>query len=127
MAFWLFMLAAVLLTPGVMIVFGGRFIKHPPDKINSTYGYRTAMSMKNRDTWIFAHRYCGKLWQRLGWTLGALSTAAMGFAWGRDIGSIGIFGGAIACVQCLVLLLSIAYVERALKKNFDKNGNKKGV
>ena len=24
-------------------------------------GYRTSMSMKNKDTWEFAHKYCGKV------------------------------------------------------------------
>ena len=26
------------------------------------FGYRTSMSMKNKDTWEFAHKYCGKVW-----------------------------------------------------------------
>lgn len=40
--------------------------KRPPKKINSFYGYRTAMSMKNRETWEFAHKHCGKLWSAWG-------------------------------------------------------------
>ena len=34
----------------------------PPKEINAMYGYRTAMSMKNKETWKYAHRCCGKLW-----------------------------------------------------------------
>jgi uncharacterized membrane protein len=32
----------------------------PPRKINKIYGYRTNMSMKNKDTWDYAHRFYGK-------------------------------------------------------------------
>ncbi len=35
--------------------------KHPPKKINSIYGYRTIRSMKNRETWEFAHKLCAKI------------------------------------------------------------------
>ena len=41
-------------------------MKKAPDSINPVFGYRTTMSMKNRDTWEFAHQYCGKLWWILG-------------------------------------------------------------
>lgn len=45
-----------------MIWFGYSFIKNPPDVINSVIGYRTSMSLKNMDTWTFAHKYSGKVW-----------------------------------------------------------------
>ena len=53
-AFWIFVLAMDLLLPGVMIGFGREFMKNPPKEINPGYGYRTAMSSKNQDTWDFA-------------------------------------------------------------------------
>ncbi|MCY6372198.1 SdpI family protein [Clostridium ganghwense] len=37
-------------------------MKKPPKEINSTFGYRTTMSSKNKDTWNFAHRYAGIVW-----------------------------------------------------------------
>ena len=36
-------------------------MKKAPKEINSVFGYRTSMSMKNKDTWEFAHKYCGKV------------------------------------------------------------------
>ena len=44
---------------------GRVMLKHPPKEINNFFGYRTAMSRKNRDTWDFAHalfaeKYGGK-------------------------------------------------------------------
>ena len=37
-----------------------------PKKINHIYGYRTAMSMKSNETWVFAHPYFGKWWFTIG-------------------------------------------------------------
>lgn len=62
MGFWIFMMFIELLIPVTMIGFGKMFLKHSPKEINMAFGYRTSMSMKNRDTWEFAHKYCGKIW-----------------------------------------------------------------
>lgn len=59
MLFWIFMLVMNLLIPISMIGFGKLFMKTTPKEINGLFGYRTSMSMKNKDTWIFAHHYCG--------------------------------------------------------------------
>ena len=53
MGFWLFCTASSLLIPLVMLFFGRRFLTKPPKSINSLYGYRTARSMKNQQTWDF--------------------------------------------------------------------------
>ena len=62
MAFGYTMLLSMLITPLLMIGFGLLFIKKPPRRVNSLYGYRTRRSMRNQDTWDFAHQYCGKIW-----------------------------------------------------------------
>ena len=62
MGFWIFMLIMDLLLPFTMIGFGRYFMKKAPKEINSLFGYRTSMSMKNKDTWEFAHKYSGKVW-----------------------------------------------------------------
>ena len=51
MEFWIFMLIMDLLLPFTMIGFGRYFMKKAPKEINSVFGYRTSMSMKNKDTW----------------------------------------------------------------------------
>ena len=66
MCFWWFMLLCDLLIPTVMMLAGYMMRKHCPKQINRVVGYRTARSMKNMDTWKFAHDYCGRLWQRIG-------------------------------------------------------------
>ena len=61
MGFWIFMLLMDLLLPLMMAGFGKLFMTKSPQNINVAFGYRTTMSMKNKDTWEFAHKYCGKL------------------------------------------------------------------
>ncbi len=44
---------------------------------------------------------------------------------GKSTDTVGWWGGALAMVQCVVLIASIFPVERALNKNFDKDGKPK--
>lgn len=122
MGFWFAMLTASLLTPAVMLLFGWLFMKNPPQDINGVYGYRTPMSMKNRDTWDFAHRYCGKIWFKLGFILMPASFVAMLTVYGGTEDEIGALVAAVCLLQILPLLLSIVKTERALQQVFDKNG-----
>ena len=55
MGFWIFMLVMDLLFPVIMIVMGRYFMKTSPKEINYIFGYRTNMSMKNKDTWNTAY------------------------------------------------------------------------
>lgn len=50
----------VCLTVSVIFIFFGFILmKFPPGSINSIYGYRTPLSMKNQDTWNIAQQYGG--------------------------------------------------------------------
>jgi len=125
MGFWIFMLAMCLLIPATMIGIGNLFTHKPPKKINFIYGYRTSMSMKNKDTWDFAHRHSGELWRKIGLILAGVSAIAMLFALGRDNDFVANFGQVVTLVQCVVLVLSIIPTEIALKKTFDKSGHRR--
>lgn len=122
MGFWFAMLTAGLLIPIVMLLFGWLFMKNPPQDINGVYGYRTAMSMKNRDTWDFAHRYCGKIWFKLGYILMPASFVAMLTVYGSTEDEIGSLVAAVCLLQVVALLFAVVKTERALKQVFDKNG-----
>ena len=126
MAFWVFMLVCDLLVPVIMVVFGWVFQNRPPKTINGLYGYRTARSMKNGDTWRFAHACCGRLWWRLGWLVLVLTAAVMLAVLGGDIQRVSIVGGIVCGVQCVVLVATIFPVERALRREFDEFGRRKG-
>ncbi len=125
MGFWIFMLCTVLLVPLIMLFFGLYFKNKSPKEINSLFGYRTTMSMKNKDTWEFAHHYCGRLWLVLGMIMLPLSVIPMLFFINQDIDVVGIAGGIIEGIQVVVLLISIFPTEKALKKTFDENGNRR--
>lgn len=122
LGYWLFMLAVILLMPLTMIIFGRHFMHNPPKDINGSYGYRTSMSMKSRETWDFAHRYFGKLWFILGLILLPLSAAAMLFLLGKSVGTIGNASIVIMAVQLVFVIVPIFPTEAALKRNFDSNG-----
>lgn len=126
MGFWIFMLICTLMLPVFMIILGNVFVKHPPETINNVYGYRTTMSRKNQETWDFAHNYCGKLWIKIGWILLPVSLLVMLPTLGKGENPIGFVGGTFTFLQCFVLIGSIVPVERALKKRFDKDGNRIG-
>ncbi len=123
--FWVFMLMMDILSPAVMIGVGIHFAKKAPEKINYLFGYRTERSMKNTDTWNFAHRHIGKLWKNIGWIMLPLSVIPMVFVFGSDAKTVGIVGGAILFAQIVPVFLSIVSTERALKKNFNNYGIKR--
>lgn len=122
MGFWIFMFICNMLIPLLMIGFGRVMWKTPPQKINGVYGYRTKRSMKNMDTWKFAHEFCGRLWWKIGWIMLGISVVVqLPFVKGSE-DAVGTLGFVLCMVQCGVLVLSIVPTERALKRTFDENG-----
>lgn len=118
MEFWIFMLIMDLLLPFTMIGFGRYFMKKAPKEINSVFGYRTSMSMKNKDTWEFAHKYCGKVWYVCGMVMLPITVIFMLLVIGKNEDCVGSMGGIICGVQLIPLIGSILPTEIALKKNF---------
>lgn len=125
MWFFFTMFICNLLMPLIMIIGGYLMYKNPPKEINSVIGYRTHRSMLTKDTWAFAHDYCGRLWFKLGIPLLIVSVAVqIPFALSGE-NTIGIVTGIIEAIQLTILLVSIVPVENALKRNFDDRGNRK--
>jgi len=125
MWFWWFMFVCDLLIPILMIVFGNMMWKHCPEKINGIIGYRTARSMKNKDTWKFAHDYCGRLWWKIGWIMLLPSIVIQIPFYHASENIIGILGAILCAIQCVVLIASIFPTERALKTTFTDEGIRK--
>ena len=120
--FWVFMLIMCLLTPAMMIEFGKFFMKGGPKQINNAFGYRTTRSMKNQETWRFAHQYSGKIWLYSGLALLPISIAAMLFVYGKSVDMTGIAGLIIVIAQMIVMICAIPFTEATLKRNFDDLG-----
>ena len=122
MGFWIFLLIMCLMIPGLMLLFGFRFRKSAPKEINPVFGYRTDLSMKNRETWRFAHEHCGRLWIRLGLVLLPVSIVPMLFVLRKSEDVIGTVGSAVTLLETAVMMLSLIPTQRALKQNFHSDG-----
>lgn len=123
--FWWLMLACNIIVPVIMIIAGLLMWKCCPKQINGIIGYRTKRSMKNEDTWKFAHNFCGKLWLITGLIVLCASVAVMIAFYNSADNVIGIVVAVSAAVQYAVLVLSFIPTEIALKKNFFDDGTRR--
>lgn len=127
MWFWWFLFICNLIVPVIMLIAGRMMWKHCPQKINSVYGYRTRRSMKNMDTWKFAHNYCGRLWYKIGCIMLLLTVVVQisFFRSGEEV--IGTVGLVLCTIQIVVLIASIFPTEAALKKTFHEDGTRRDI
>jgi len=115
-----------LALPLVLLVFGLFTRIGLPKRVNWFVGYRTSLACKNQDTWVFAHRYWGKLMIVFGSILTALSIV------GLLLITLDVFTLEPALVMAIpplatviATVISIIPTEIALRKEFDKNGNRR--
>ena len=119
------MLICDMIIPIFMVIAGRMMWKHCPKHINGMVGYRTTRSMKNMDTWKLAHDYCGKLWWKIGWVMIVPSALIHIPLYHSDENTIGIVGGILVTIQCIILIVSIYPTEKALKKHFNDDGTRR--
>lgn len=105
-----------------MIACGWMMWKYCPKNINGLVGYRTSRSMRNMDTWRFAHEYCGKLWWKIGWITLIPSIIIHIPFYGTEDNTIGLVGGILVTIQVIILIASVYPTEKALKRNFTDDG-----
>lgn len=121
----IFYAVTLMIIPISMIGFGSLWKKNSPKEINYGYGYRTTRSMKNADTWEFAHKYMAKIWPLFGkvMTVGVILLTIILFIIKADKdtqGNIILVATALEIIGGLVY--PIFLTEKALKQNFDENG-----
>ena len=125
MATWWVTFICDLLIPIMMLGFGKMMMVSAPNNINYIFGYRTTRSMKNQDTWKFAHEYCGRLWWRIGLIM-LIPTALVHIPfYNSNEKVVGTVATIVMVVQLIVLFVSIIPTEIALKKNFNDDGTRK--
>ena len=107
-----------LLLPFLMLLFGWWMYKRAPKDINGAFGYRTRRSMKNEETWKFAHTYCGRVWLITGAILLVVSAAAALLPRFASAQAAQSLCGKMTMAQCAVMVLTIPITENALKKQF---------
>ena len=81
------------------------------------YGYRTTMSMKNKETWKYAHRCCGKLWYVSGLVMLLPTVIALVCVFGKGNDYVGTIGGIVCMAQCIPMVGAIALTELELKRD----------
>lgn len=123
MGFKVAMALAVYVIPGIMVFFGGLMLDHPPKTINAAYGYRTAMSMLNQDTWDYAQAACAKRWRRWGRVLALITLVVLIVALRRPAFAdvLGIY----TAFETAYLLASVAATEMDLRRTFDEKGERR--
>ena len=102
-------------------------------KVNKWNGYRTKMSKKNQETWIFAHNYWGNLLIPFGFILIPLSIGTAILVEHSTFAPMDTepwFGGLVTgtislVVQLIIFCILIIPTEMALKKEFDENGERR--
>ena len=123
--FWWFLLISDLIIPITMLIVGGIMRTHSPKKINYVLGYRTSRSMKNMDTWKFAHEHCGKVWFRVGLIMTILSIPVHIPFYHRNEDTLSLVSLVLVTVQLVVLIASVFPTEAALKRTFRDDGTRK--
>ena len=126
MNLWGIILVVVLVMSATMIGFGLYFYLAGPKKINFIFGYRTPMSMKNLDTWRFGNIFAGKYMWRTGLVMLIGSLAALFAVIGGSDSLVRSVGIIIIIVHAVLIIGTIILTEIALRRNFDRNGNRLG-
>ena len=122
---WFMMLGFNLLIPAIMLGAGKLFLKKAPKDINWIFGYRTTMSMKNEDTWAFAHKVAGAFWLKWGWITLVITVVTMLLILNKSDEVISVVGCIILFAQMIPVIAVIPHTEKALHNTFDKDGTRK--
>ena len=98
--------------PLLMTVIGVVWLKKPPKKINSWYGYRTNLSTSSQEAWDFANRHCATIFIKVGIVMLAVSTVILILYHSHEVV---IF---LTIAQPIVLMAAAAPTNKALKDKF---------
>ncbi len=113
-----YLFACNLLIPVMFLVCGILMQKHCPKRINNVIGYRTARSMKNDETWHFAHDYIGGLWKKIGIITTAATIIVQVLLLDYPERTLCKLSGLLMAIQAVLIFISIIMTEKALKNEF---------
>lgn len=100
------------IVPLLMTLIGVVWLKKPPKKINSWYGYRTKLSASSRETWDFANRHCAMVFIRVGIVMLVVSAIILIL---NPSDEVIVF---LTIVQPIVLMAAAVPTTKALKDKF---------
>lgn len=120
--FWFSMLVLDLIPPAIMIILG-RLMKKAAKSMRTKLAFRTKMAKKNRNTWKYAHNFCGNFLFNMGGVLMVFSVYILLLVSEKENLSIGIIGKTMCLLQSVSILIPFGLTEIALRIKFDSNGN----
>lgn len=123
MWFWLYFIFSLII-PIFQIIAGLFMYLKCPKNINYILGYRTKMSMKNQETWKFAHRLAGRIWFIAGINILLFSALIYIPFYNSSDEKLLVIMLILSFIQFLFIILPVFFIEKALKANFDEEGNK---
>lgn len=118
---------ANMLTPLTMLGLGLMIWRTRPG-YRDLFGYHTTWAEKSEEAWNFAQELFGRLCT-ITFAIASFLTLIAGLipVIARPLESWGtIIGGLVSFLDLIPLFVIIFIVEGKLKKNFDKNGHRKG-
>ena len=124
MKFWMLTFGVDLFMLLIMIVFGKYLIKKAK-RFNDPFGYNTSLSVKNKAIWEFANLCIGRSWLIGGLVLTPVVVIIMLYNIQSELYMVARVGGAICFLSGLYMALSTLDTAILLRKNFDKDGNRK--
>lgn len=120
-------LISVAFIPLVLIITAALFKKYPSKEPNIAIGFRTKLSMMNKETWDYAQRLFPKAWISLGRIMLPLSLIILFLLYSEDKDYTGNLVLILMLVQVVLMLGSILYVNLKLKKAFNSDGSRKEI
>lgn len=121
------MLISVAFIPLVLIVIGKLFQKYPSKEPNIAIGFRTKLSMINKETWDYAQRLFPKVWVSLGRMQLITSLIILFLLYSEDKDYTGNLALILMIVQVALMLGSILYVNLKLREAFNSDGSHKQI
>ena len=120
--YWVYMVVLDLIPPFIMIILG-KLMKKASKSMRTKIAFRTKMSKKNRNTWRYAHNFCGNFLFNMGGVLMVMALNILILVAERDNLSIGIIAKTMCLLESVAIAIPFAATELALKIKFDSNGN----
>lgn len=117
---FLFYFIELMIVPIIMVACGRLWKNHPPKSINKIYGYRTARSMKSKESWDFAHKYFGRILFRSGLGVAVLTIIILLMFKNSSDSTLGKAVIILLLLQVAALIVPIIPTEMALKRKYEK-------
>lgn len=120
-------LLAELPVPIIIMAFSASIWRNPP-KREENFGYRTKRALRSESAWNYAQELYGRICTITFAIMSALTLIAglIPVIARLDEGRGAIISGMVFLADLILMFVIIFIVEGKLKKNFDKNGNRKG-